>query len=179
VTLPDFHEAVLPGQHAKITSIITDFTPEALEQLRFWLEQNPPAVPIASVLGYSQIVPQRATVPTTESTTSLSFTDLATIGPALTGVPAGLYLIMVSGWLSVSASATATAQMVPAINGTALGPDAAALFTGATGRATVVGMTVQRLTLDNNTIGSKYRIDESGASGLFAYRNLVAIRMGN
>src|SRR5213592_2896226 len=38
----DFPEATPPGQKKVISSIMGDFTPESLEELRLWLEQNPP-----------------------------------------------------------------------------------------------------------------------------------------
>jgi hypothetical protein len=49
----DFPSLTPAGPVPKIRSIF-DFTDEALQQLRLWLEMHPPAVPINSVLGFQQ-----------------------------------------------------------------------------------------------------------------------------
>jgi hypothetical protein len=174
VTLPGFHEAVVPGQHAKITSIQDDFTPEALEQLRFWLEQNPPSIPITQILGFVGFQFQAAPIVGTnfsESTASGTYVDLPTVGPALTNVSDGQYAIF------FGAQITAGIMTVTVNNAAPVDDDSiVAAVAGST-------ITTSRLLLKtlkaggNNSLQTKYR--STGGTATYWRRWLIAMKYAN
>ena len=158
-----------------VKSLLKDFSAEALGELRTWLEQNPPAITIQSIVGYSQTTPQSATdVVPNETTTSLTFTDLATAGPTLTNLPDGNYLFIwgaamtqssSAGYMGLKINSTEATDNESAVNG------AASIIPGA--RALV-----KRLSNGgNNTVTCRYRVD--GGTGGWQRRWLHAIRVSN
>jgi hypothetical protein len=181
----DFAQASLPGQKPVITSLMKDFTAEALEQLRFWLEQNPPAVPIQQVLGFSQFLAQRVFVSAFETTTSTSFTNLTTAGPSITGLSDGKYLIITSALINVGPTgADAVAFMAPSANGAAADETQGALMENSTTsghpRATLFGATLMTLNAGgNNTVTAKYKTSLASTYGGFQYRSLIALKYAN
>jgi hypothetical protein len=105
-----------PGNLPRVTSIF-DFSADALAQLRLWLEQNPPVVPITSIIGFTQFTAQAAQVTDSASRTSSTFGDLSSgaVGPQVTGLPDGQYLI---GWAAqIAQSGGGNAQMGISVNG--------------------------------------------------------------
>lgn len=172
----DFPTLTPPGTEPVVKDIYKDFTEEAWGQLRQRLTIDPPNIPIAQILGYSQSTPRRASVLTSETTTSAAYTDLATAGPTLTGLPPGQYLLIVSAFMVTSAGSN-FALIAPAVNGATPSDDTAAI-TGDTIQGTHAGFTVANLSLDNNTVVSKYRV-LAGSTGTFQYRNLIAVKMAN
>lgn len=172
---PQFGTLTAPGGTPKITSIF-DFSAEALGELRLWLEQNPPAIGISNILGFSQFTAQPATtISVSESTTSATYTDLLTVGPALTGLPDGKYMLIFGGL--VTSSAAGSAWMAPQINATAAS-DTNGLSCGAgTTNSGAFACTVT-LSGGSNTITMKYRTD-SGATGTYTRRWLIALRYAN
>lgn len=170
-----FAEFEQPGATPKITSIF-DFTAEALGQLRLWLEQNPPAIPITSILGFSQFAAQHDSVAAQESTTSTSYTNLTTVGPRLENLPDGKYVILF-GCASGSTLDATEPRMSVKINST----EAVDADGGVTSLARWAGQSSAVIkTLSNggnNTILCRYRTDTN--TGQFRHRWLVAIRIGN
>jgi hypothetical protein len=99
----DFTQATLPGKQPVITSILRDFSAEALNELRQWLEVNPPAIPIYQLPGFTQFTrkPQIRSTWRRRRRRS-SFVDLATVGPTLDRTPDGQYLILWGALISTT-----------------------------------------------------------------------------
>lgn len=179
-SLGDFPTVTPPGADAKIRDIYKDITFEALEQLRQWLTVNPIPVPISQVQGFSRFTAQPASIATGETTTSTTYADLATVGPTLSGLPAGTYLVLVGALLYNNTAGVASSASVSLNGGAASDADAAILVTSGSNvpAVTAVGFSVKTLTLANNTLRVKYRVN-GASTGTFYYRNLVALRIGN
>jgi hypothetical protein len=163
---------------------IFDFSTEALGELRTWLEQNPPAVTISSIIGFDQFTANVATdVGTNETTTSSTYVDLATVGPSLSGIPDGKYLVMF-GFTGKWTVAQTGQVMSVAMNGAAAS-DADACFvtpttTGGAGtEASTMRVVAKTLSSGSNSIVSKYRATQAGNTANFEFRWLVALRYAN
>ena len=160
-----------------IFSVSADF----LGQFRTWLEQNPPAIPVSQIVGFNQFTAQAATMiqpATNESTASTTNVDLTTVGPTLTGLSDGQYLILF-GCLFKSSSTTFGANMTVQVNSTAATVDNDDLSTLTT--TFLPGMYVITKTLangGNNTLTAKYRAG-GGATATFRRRWMVALRFAN
>lgn len=149
---------------------IFDFSAEALGELKTWLEQNPPFVPVTQIIGFSQFTAQIATDPSlaAENGTSAAST------PNLAALPDGQYLIVWGGTISSSVGGT-VAGMGISLNGGAYDSTLAATTT-ATSASSVASGTVQRLVNNgSNTIDSIYK----GATGTFSNRWLIAFKFAN
>jgi hypothetical protein len=174
----DFTQATLPGKQPVITSILRDFSAEALNELRQWLEVNPPAIPIYQLPGFTQFTAKAsAPINVAESTTSASFVDLATVGPTLDRLPDGQYLVLWGALISTSGPNAAymgvsvNAGAVDVVNllstlGTALAPGAYATTKTLNGGG-------------NNTIRAKYAVQTAGQTGTFHLRWIVALKFAN
>lgn len=136
-------------------------------------------VPIGNVVGYSRTVPQVATpVLTQETTTSDSFTDLATVGPEITGMSAGKYLLIYSAIVK-NDTAGDGATISVSLNGAAASADDQALAQSGTALTSVVGWTLATLSASGaNTVTMKYARVTAGTAS-FSYRRLLALRAGN
>lgn len=176
MTQQDFTTLTPPGTTPKINSLF-DFSAEALGQLKFWLEQSGLNIPVAQILGFTQFTAKVATqITTNETTTSLTYTDLATVGPSLTALPNGSYLVLFS---SEARNTTPNdgAVMSLSFNGGAAG-DGDAAYTFANLVQTTIGFTVVTLSSGANTIEAKYRADVGGTAE-FQRRKLVAFKYAN
>lgn len=124
-------------------------------------------------------------IATSQSTSSSSYTDLSTVGPTLSGISNGSYLIMFGAVVSVVASVF-NANMSIQVNDTSA-TDADCIQVGFAGpegpgveSSTLSGMRAVLKTLDadnNNTITCKYKGNGIGAS--FLNRWLFYIKVGN
>jgi hypothetical protein len=126
-----------------------------------------------------------ATVATSQSTTSTSFTDLATVGPAVTLTTGTKALVIVTCWL-VQTTTGASAYASPAVSGasTVAASDATSLRVGAASGGTYQPQLrassaeiFTGLTAGSNTFTIKYKTN--GSSSLFVYRNISVIDMGS
>jgi len=141
-----------------------------------WIGQVGIDLPISQVIGFSQFAPQRAIISTSNNTTSTTYVDLATVGPTLSNLPNGKYLVIVTAYM-MSSVTTAPALMSPSFNGSAPATADAAICVSTT-EATHIGVSIATLAAANNEIKAKYRVD-AGATGFFQFRQLVALRMSN
>ena len=176
----DFATLTQPGNTPKITSLF-DFSAEALEQFRFWLEQNPPNIPITQILGFTQFTAQAADrINTSQSTTSTAYVALATQGPILTGLSDGKYLLMFGAALASNAS-TGAPLMNLKVNGTTPSDDNEAVqgsnTTFGVSASTAVVKTLSNA--GNNTVEAVYRTSNVAVTASFNHRWLVALRYSN
>jgi hypothetical protein len=140
-----------------------------------YLALNQPLVPIGQVVGFSQHTAQAATyIATGEATTSATFTNLATVGPQLTDLPDGQYVV----FFGASAVTGADSGRMSIKFGTAEATDTDAIVWVASG-LTIPGARAAAVTLSENanTITARYR--SNGASVSFSNRWLIAIRHAN
>ena len=139
---------------------------------------HPPAIPVGQILGFSAfnaLVAPTIQPATTETTVSTAYTNLTTVGPQVSAVPAGKYLILF-GCLAANSTGSAS-LMALSVNGSA-GTDDESCGTAQTGGVTSVMVAVAKtLTLDSNTIVAKYRV--VGGTGSFLRRWLIALKYSN
>ena len=157
---------------APLQSIPKEFETWLIDRIAVLL----PLIPISQVVGFTQFTAQDApNVLTQQSTTSTSYTDLSTVGPQLTGLPDGQYIIFFgANQFSVGAEPNMSIQ----VNATAASDDDR-VVTGA-GTAAHQSRAVIK-TLDNagnNTITVKYK-SNSGGSVTFFNRWMFALRIAN
>jgi hypothetical protein len=118
---------------------------------------------------------QSAVVATSQTSASLSYTDLATTGPALTLVTGTQVLITCGS--DMAANGTAAIYMSPAVSGaTTLAPvDATAVVAFSANVLNFFQLSYQSLftglTAGTNTFTSKYKV--TGNTGTWVNRNLV------
>lgn len=169
------------GQIPVITSILKDFSAEALGELRTWLEQNPPAVTISSIIGFEQFTVQVGTyVATQETTTSTTFTNLATVGPSLPELPNGQYIFAFGAIAFTDTALGFAARMSIDINGAgASTSDACATTIASPGLTSISRITTATLSAGNNTVTAKYLSDNNAHTMTFGNRWLIALKYAN
>ena len=133
-----------------------------------------PPAPVVQQQSFLQFVPTAATpVITNEATASVTYADLATSGPSVSGLPDGHYLVLFGaaidpsvadyGFMSISANGSSPSDNDAAVS----------IANAAASRATITTLTAH----GNNTVKAMYRTN-SGTSA-FAYRWLVVIKYSN
>jgi hypothetical protein len=175
---PDFATFTPPGTLPVLQNIF-QVSAEFLGQLRLWLSQNPPDIPISQITGFSQGVGQYSFVGTVETTTSLTYTDLATVGPQMT-VTDGNYIILHGSLMQAVSGAGSVATQSVSINGSTPA-DADGTATNA---ATVLipgTMAVLKTIRTNasNTIKVQYKGNDNTKTFQFRNRWLLAFRISN
>lgn len=141
------------------------------------LLMNTPLIPIGQIVGFSQFTSQAAEVLAEQATASTAYTNLATVGPSLNGLPDGQYEIRFGAAAKISTAVTESARMSLEINGVAASDDDAAL-SNVDGVVSVSRVVLKTLAAGgNNTVVMKYRA--TGATATFAYRWLVALKIAN
>jgi hypothetical protein len=175
----DFPELKAPGQRPVVNSIF-DFSDQALSGLRLYLEQNPPAIPITSILGFSGFTVKAAAVSASFTATLGTWeADGTHPGPTLSGLADGSYVLL-WGAESNTSVAGAIAAMSAKVNSTAsdFGMSAS---TKAVDQITIMSATTATLSnAGSNTVTCEYWGSvASGATGTFGRRFLIAIKYAN
>lgn len=133
-------------------------------------------IPVGQLVGFTGFTPQGANyIDTNESTTSGSYTDLATVGPTLSEVAPGSYLLLYGSTMSNESGSNAS--VAPSVNGA--GPAAGtAIVTNST--ANIPGATARLVDLPSasNTVKLQYA-SSSGNTSHFGQRWLIAIKYAN
>lgn len=134
-------------------------------------------VPISQVIGFTLFAPQEASVLTaSEATTSTNYADLTTVGPTISGLPDGVYLVQHGCRAKASVAGNTAVQSVSA-NGAAAS-DSDAVMADVDQFVTVSAPVVVTLAAGgNNSITCKYRV--SAGTGTFHLRRLVVARISN
>lgn len=163
---------------AQILSDPTDYPRDFTGWIGPWVGLAGIDVPISQIVGFAQFTAQVApTIATSQSTTSATYTNLGTVGPQLTGLPDGNYLLLYRASV-VNNTAGVGCLYSPKINGTEA-TDADAANASGVELTTAVGFTVKELkTGGNNTILMRYRTD-GVATATYGGRWLVAFRYAN
>lgn len=140
-----------------------------------WLK-DAPVFPISQVFGFVQFTALSAPVViTTETIASGVYGDLATVGPTLTGLPDGQYLIIFGALVHTSAAGIASLMSVQP-NST-LAVDSDALQSQAVDPVSCARAITKSLSNNgSNTLTAKYR---SGGTGTYSNRWLLALKYAN
>lgn len=137
---------------------------------------NQPLVPIGQIVGFTGFTATFSNVETAESTGSTSYVDLATVGPTVTDLPPGQYVLLHGAYIRNSGAGQA-AVMSFSINGAAASDDDLAGVTYTDNISVMRGSYKTTLTEQINTITAKYRV--TGGTGTFARRWLIALKTAN
>ena len=149
-----------------------------------YLAVNIPQIPIGQVIGFEKYkgttttVIQATPILVEETTTSTTFTDLATGGPTLTALDKGQYVILYGALMKNSVGDLQAASIAPQVNAIAPTDPDDILSTRTTNRVGVAKGLYKNITTSANTIKMKYRT-HSGSTGTFDDRWLIALRIGN
>lgn len=131
-------------------------------------------IPISQVIGFTQYNAEYATVTTQEGTTSAAYTDLATVGPTISGLPAGQYIVIFGA--ATSLSVAGTLGVAPSYNADAP-PTARELISQVVGTFTPATKAITaQLTLASNTVQLKYATTAGTAT--FIHRWILAFKYG-
>ncbi len=169
-----------PGTTPKFTAIF-DFSAEALGQLKLYLEQAGLAIGINQIIGFQKFTTTTVTVfadqiSGEQGTTSTTFTDLATVGPSLSGLLSGRYIVLFGA--SVRAPAAQTMYMGVSLNGASV-DTTHVCETQTASNSSLSHAFLTSLTGTTNTVVAKYAISGGGVNGNARYRWLVALRYAN
>jgi hypothetical protein len=133
----------------------------------------------SGVNSITEILPKFALVATNQTTTSASFTDLATVGPTVT-VTTGTNAMVFAG-CAAGPTATSGNQAIAgvAVSGdTTIAADTDLIATGTSNSLQYVGAMLRYTTLTpgSNTFTMKYLI-QSGDTGAFSCRRILVLPM--
>lgn len=96
------------GEIPVVTSILKDFSAEALGELRTWLEQNPPAISVKSIIGYNtntvRIYKKATAAVTVASSTAETPVLTETIPAGTMGTTGMVRVSMENGYLNSTGS---------------------------------------------------------------------------
>ncbi len=160
---------------AKINSIF-DFSDQALGELTNYISQSGLNIPISNIIGFQQFTAQTAPfIMTAETTASAAYTNLATVGPSITGIPAGKYIVFFGSVANNSAAGNRTFMSLQ-VNSTAAVDDDSCEMTSATHESIMI-VVAKTLPLDNNTLTAKYRV--TAGTGNYFNRWMLALRYAN
>lgn len=158
--------------------------PDFLPYVMDWLQTQRLSIPIGQVFGFQQFLSTQVTVyisnlTVTETTTSGAYTDLTTVGPEITALPDGKYIVLVCAAAFVSGSAT-DGWMSYSANGDAANDGRGSRCATVNALSGIV--MVSTVTLNNggnNDLKAKYKSSDGATSALFTNRCLLAIRYDN
>lgn len=131
----------------------------------------------ASWISFGNITNDTAEVTTAQTTTSTSYTDLATVGPSVTVTTGTKALVMVT--CQVENSGGAAAFMSYAVSGatTIAAADTTAVGNKSTSFIRATACSIVTLTAGSNTFTAKYKVGAS--TGTFERRTIAVINLGS
>lgn len=137
------------------------------------------SIPIGQVFGFTKFAPNLPIIATGDATGSTTYTDLADVGPELTTLGNGGYILLY-GCLIVAATGTpGKAYMSPSINGVSPSDvDAATLTNNGLTPGQTVFATIKTLNDPSglNSVVMKYKITGAASSSTFSNRWLLAMK---
>jgi hypothetical protein len=145
--------------------------------LTTWSEVNPPTLPISQVFGFSGYVAQLARAGTgtgLEGRLSAAYGNLATVGPELSSLVDGNYLLLYGA--QAERGGTSTAYMAPSVNGAAAADSAAAWSQSDTLIATVNASLAVLNAGGLNDVVMQYRSEDGVSTCQWGARWLVAFK---
>lgn len=178
-TQPQFSDALTQHIRQTIVDVLSDQTSlpaDFKSWLPKYLEANPPLLPISQIFGFAQFTAKTSgSVLTSETTASAAYVDLATVGPTISGLPPGQYVVMYSAFAKNSAAANLSV-FSPSFNA-ATPVDADQGGAAGTDGSYSMAFTIVTLSSASNTVKLQYKA--SAGTGTFINRRLVALKYGN
>lgn len=156
--------------------VIQQVAPNFFAYMVDYLSVNQPLVPISQISGFSQFTAKFDLVATAQSTSSTSFVDLGTVGPQLTGLPRGSYVILFGAQYAKASGAT----MSVSLNGASADVEDGATTAVNTGAGMSIMRAVAKTLTDpeSNSVVVKYKSDDGGSSS-WQNRWLIVLRYAN
>lgn len=173
-----------PEERASLQRILSDpaeFPREFGAWIVDYLGQNATLQPF-QVEGLALTAPRTDVVLTQESRGwNASYGDLATVGPQLTELGSGTYLVIFSCEAQNQEAGVETHMSVSINGAAATDADGVTLFTSSVSlNAPITRFLVLNLTLPKNSLKCQYkRIGTGATTALFKSRTLIAIKVGN
>lgn len=147
----------------------------------YFSSADPLTLTTNSLLDFARFTMQSSDfIAVQESRSATAYGDMTNVGPTMSNLPSGRYLF-ITYCLSLLTGGTAgdSAYMAISVNGGAANDLDAAQNQSSSGVA-VEGFSLQTLSLGNNTVVAKYRVDtSSGAVAKFSRRKMLALRYAN
>lgn len=132
-------------------------------------------IPVSQLSGFSGFTARAALVAAEQTTTSTTYVDLTTVGPQLTGLADGYYLVVWGAQQKISLAGD-IAVMAISYNGAAADNDYQSRADNVNNVASRMAFNTQTLSNgNNNSILAKYRTG-SGNTGTFGARTLLALK---
>lgn len=148
-----------------------EFPPEFKQWLTEYVAQNVPKLPISQVFGFQLQRVRTDTVDTSQARSSTAYGDLTTVGPTLSDLANGWYLLIFGG----NITGVNQGRISVSLNGVAAADDDGVL--GGVTHASGMRILLTHLTANNrNEIVLKYRSTD-GSSQSFAFRYIHAIKV--
>lgn len=150
---------------------------DAPERFRAWavsfFENNPPLIPVGQVFGFKVSIRAAPIIATQESVGSTgSYVDLATVGPEITDLASGTYLVIFGASVKVASGGQTMNVSISVSGSTPLDDDG---FEQASQQETE-GVRAKLVTI-SGTGSIKVQYKASSTSPTFAKRWLIAIRV--
>jgi hypothetical protein len=169
----------IPGQRYAVNTL-RDLSPQALGEIRAFLETSGFALPISQIVGFQQFTAKSDVDNGAATIASATYGDPATgdAGPSLSGLPDGSYVVLYGALAWDSSGGGGTTYMSLKVNGTEA-TDADAVSTTANANGISVMRTVVK-TLSNagdSTLTLRYKM--SVGTGRWDNRFLIALRYAN
>lgn len=158
-----------------IVKSIFDISDEALGEITNYVAQSGLNIPISNILGFQQFTAQTAPfIATAETTASAAYTNLATVGPTLSNLPMGKYIVFF-GCVGNNTGVNQTYMSVQVNSTAAVDADSCELSLAS--HASMMIVVAKTLALDNNTLTAKYRV--AAGTGNYFNRWMLAFRYAN
>ena len=156
----------------------TEYPKELGSWIQRYLGVYPPQFVASEVAGLAQTnFSPLSSINNSEAYGATAWGNTATVGPTLSGLRSGRYVLLWEALLKTS-NATYFASLAPSVNGA--DPDSTtAIRSRNVDVLSAMAFTLAELPLPNNTVTMKYRMENAAASGTFNDRQLLAIRIGN
>ena len=158
---------------------IQELNPLVLGDIRAFLEQDPPRIPIKQITGFTGFTAYSAFVNADEGTSATTYGALATPGPLLDKLAPGQYLLSYGAIASAPATAGFTGIMAPTVNGGSPPAGSECVFYVAPAPQVTNGSMSAVVTLDQdggNRIECLYLSNAGGTTINFRNRWLTALR---
>jgi len=157
---------------------ISELNPLVLGDIRSFLEQDPPRIPIKQITGWTQFQATSGFVAADEQTSSTTYGALTTAGPLLDKLAPGQYLLLYGATCRIISGTGGNANIGPSINGaTPTGANTCwvGLFSTAADSSSAMAATVTLSQDGGNTMELLYRV-QALPTGSFRNRWLIALR---
>ena len=160
---------------AKFRKLLKDPTRLPPEFVTWMLDQmTRNAAPFDQQLGGKSFRATGARIDTEQTTTSVTYTDLATVGPTISDLPGGRYIVFFGATLyNGGAGASYMGVKVNSTEAT----DTIAIRAESAERASSSSIFLTDLPLGSNTLQARYRDD--GVTAGFSRRFLIALKYAN